>query len=44
MNAVTVTPSRELEVREVSTPEEAPNGHVLLKIDAAAINHGDKRS
>ena len=42
MKAVTVTPSRELEVREVSTPAEAPNGHLLLEIHSAAINHGDK--
>ncbi len=42
MKAVTVTPSRELEVREVPTPAEAPQGHLLLEIDSAAINHGDK--
>ena len=42
MNAVTVTPTRELEVREVPTPTEAPNGHLLIEIDSAAINHGDK--
>ena len=42
MQAVTVTASRELEVREVPTPEEAPRGHLLLEIDSAAINHGDK--
>ena len=42
MKAVTVTPARELEVREVSTPAEAPNGHLLLEIHSAAINHGDK--
>jgi len=42
MKAVTVTASRELEVREVPTPAEAPSGHLLLEIDSAAINHGDK--
>ncbi len=42
MKAVTVTASRELEVRDVPTPAEAPKGHLLLEIDSAAINHGDK--
>ena len=42
MQAVTVTAARELECREVPTPEQAPSGHLLLEIDAAAINHGDK--
>ncbi len=42
MQAVTVTASRELEVREVPTPEEAPGGHLLVAIEAAGINHGDK--
>ncbi len=42
MRAVTVTATRELECREVPTPEQAPSGHLLLEIDAAAINHGDK--
>ena len=42
MKAVTVTASRELEVREVPTPAEAPTGHLLLEVDSAAINHGDK--
>ena len=42
MQAVVVTPSRELEVREVSTPSAAPDGHLLVEIDSAAINHGDK--
>ena len=42
MQAVTVTATRELECREVPTPEQAPSGHLLLEIDAAAINHGDK--
>ena len=42
MQAVTVTASRELEVREVPTPTEAPSGHLLIEVDSAAINHGDK--
>jgi NADPH2:quinone reductase len=42
MKAVCVTETRELEVREVSTPTEAPSGHLLIEIEAAAINHGDK--
>lgn len=42
MNAVTVTASRELEVRDVPTPTAAPSGHLLIDIDSAAINHGDK--
>lgn len=42
MKAVTVTASRELEVHEVPTPSEAPSGHLLIEIDSAAINHGDK--
>ncbi len=42
MQAVTVTATRELECREVPTPEQAPSGHLLLEIDVAAINHGDK--
>ena len=42
MKAVTVTATRELEVRDVPTPTEAPSGHVLIEIEASAINHGDK--
>ena len=42
MQAVTVTASRELECREVPAPKQAPADHLLLEIDAAAINHGDK--
>ena len=42
MQAVIVTAARELEVREVPTPAAAPSGHLLLNIDSAAINHGDK--
>jgi NADPH:quinone reductase-like Zn-dependent oxidoreductase len=42
MKAICVTETRELEVREVPTPTEAPAGHVLIEVEAAAINHGDK--
>ncbi|WP_420237458.1 alcohol dehydrogenase catalytic domain-containing protein [Telmatobacter bradus] len=42
MKAVTVTASRELELREVPTPTEVPSGHLLIEIRSAAINHGDK--
>ena len=31
-----------MEVREVPTPTEAPSGHLLVEIEAAGINHGDK--
>ena len=42
MKAVCVTETRELEVRDVPTPTEAPKGHLLIEIEASAINHGDK--
>ena len=42
MQAVAVTTARDLEVREVPTPSEAPDCHLLIAVDAAAINHGDK--
>ena len=42
MKAVCVTETRELEVRDVPTPTEAPSGHLLIEIEASAINHGDK--
>lgn len=42
MRAVCVTEDRALEVREVPTPLEAPEGHLLIEVEAAAINHGDK--
>ena len=42
MKAVCVTETRELEIRDVPTPTEAPRGHLLIEIEAAAINHGDK--
>ena len=42
MKAVCVTEARELEIRDVPTPTEAPSGHLLIEIEASAINHGDK--
>jgi NADPH:quinone reductase len=42
MKAVCVTETRELEVREVPTPTKALSGHLLIEIEASAINHGDK--
>jgi NADPH:quinone reductase len=42
MKAICVTPSRELEVRDVPIPTEPAPGHVLIDMDASAINHGDK--
>lgn len=42
MKAVCVTDNRTLAVREVMTPTEAPEGHVLVQIEACGINHGDK--
>lgn len=42
MRAVCVTPERELEVRDVPEPREPPPGHLVVQVEAAAINHGDK--
>ncbi|MDE1184840.1 hypothetical protein [Paraburkholderia sp.] len=42
MKAICVTPGRELEVRDIPTPNEPAPGHVLIDMDASAINHGDK--
>ena len=42
MQAICVTDTRELEVHDVPTPIETPNGHLLIEIEASAINHGDK--
>ncbi|ASL42173.1 hypothetical protein bAD24_I01695 [Burkholderia sp. AD24] len=41
MKAICVTPDRELEVRDVPTPDAPAAGHVLIDMDASAINHGD---
>ncbi|PLZ02043.1 Zn-dependent oxidoreductase [Burkholderia sp. WAC0059] len=42
MKAICVTPGRELAVREVPMPDEPAPGHVLVDMEASAINHGDK--
>lgn len=42
MKAICVTPSRALEVRNIPTPTDPAPGHVLIDMDASAINHGDK--
>ncbi|MFL9874202.1 MDR/zinc-dependent alcohol dehydrogenase-like family protein [Paraburkholderia megapolitana] len=42
MKAICVTPSRELEVRDIPTPDQPAPGHVVIDMDASAINHGDK--
>ncbi|OUJ15584.1 zinc-binding dehydrogenase [Acetobacter sp. DsW_063] len=42
MKAICVTKTRQLEVREVPSPTSPPDGHILVDIAAAAINHGDK--
>lgn len=42
MKAICVTPGRELVVRDIPTPTAPAPGHVLLDMDASAINHGDK--
>ncbi|WP_322015685.1 quinone oxidoreductase family protein [Paraburkholderia sp. J12] len=42
MKAICVTASRELEVRDIPAPDEPAPGHVLVDMEASAINHGDK--
>lgn len=42
MKALCVTPTRDLEVRDLPTPVEPAPGHVIVAMDASAINHGDK--
>ena len=42
MKAICVTPSRELEVRTIPALTEAVPGHLLVAMEASAINHGDK--
>ncbi|HKO20845.1 MAG TPA: hypothetical protein VJU82_18370 [Acidobacteriaceae bacterium] len=37
-----MTTGRELEVRDIPTPNTPAPGHVLVDMDASAINHGDK--
>ena len=42
MRAICVTSNRELQVRDVPEPRDPPPGHLVVRIEAAAINHGDK--
>ena len=42
MKAVCVAPDRSLEVREILMPTVPPAGHLLVRIEAGAINNGDK--
>lgn len=42
MKAVCVRPDRTLEVREIAAPTVPAPGHLLVDIEACAINHGDK--
>lgn len=42
MKAICVTPTRILEVREVPSPSTPPSGYINVRINSAAINHGDK--
>ena len=42
MKAVCVKPDRTLEIRDVVAPTTPAPGHLLIDIDACAINHGDK--
>jgi NADPH2:quinone reductase len=42
MKAICVTTDRELEVRELAAPVVPPADHLLVAIEASAINHGDK--
>jgi NADPH:quinone reductase-like Zn-dependent oxidoreductase len=42
MKAICVTASRTLEVRDIPAPNRPAPGHVLVDMDASAINQGDK--
>lgn len=42
MKAICVTPEQTLAVRDVPTPEQPAPGHVLVDMEASAINPGDK--
>jgi NADPH2:quinone reductase len=42
MKAICVTPSRALELRDIPAPVDPAPGHVLIAMEASAINHGDK--
>ena len=41
MKAIWVTPSRELAVREIPTPNKPAPGHVLVDMDASAYGSPD---
>lgn len=42
MQAICVTPDRNLEVKDIPAPDQVAAGHVLIDMQASAINHGDK--
>jgi NADPH:quinone reductase len=42
LKAICVTTDRKLEVRDVPAPDVPPAGHVVVEMEASAINHGDK--
>ncbi len=42
MKAICVKPDRSLELRDIPTPTAPATGYLLIEIEAAAINHGDK--
>ena len=42
MKAICVTSRREIELRDIPAPRAPPAGHLVVRIEAAAINHGDK--
>ena len=42
MKAICVNVDRLLEVRDVPAPNGPPPGHLVAKVQSAAINHGDK--
>ena len=42
MQAICVTASRDLEVRDIPAPGAPAAGHVLVAMQASAINHGDR--
>lgn len=42
MQAICVTPDRKLALRDIPAPTRPAPGHVLIDMNASAINHGDK--
>lgn len=42
MKAVCVNAARKLDVRDIPEPGTPPPGHLLVTVESAAINHGDK--